>query len=379
MPIRARPRPRPALFLAAGLWLLQLAACSPVSLLVGAAGIATDTSMTWDVIKHVHAKLTEDDPRACFLVNSVQAALNGRCGAFVPGSLRAADIANSGYSGCLVAIAVRDPKLWPVLAELLEKGARPQACNGSPLVELAQLHPCPDFASASPASLAALQQLADTDPRAVRHDVVRMLSCPNARAVGFDHQLETWLDRGALEPSRLSFSPLDALHPDMLVSRFGRELEVAGHTAQAALGSYEGELPGGFEEALRLNQWAALDWWLVRLPQLANKVPPMQGGQLAWVPLQRVLVGNFMVDPTRRREMVEYLLARGANPWQRLPFSPDRSVVNYAQSIRSPLLSLLDPPLTKTVAHAAPKLARDESGGGSDRRASLHAQALRSP
>jgi hypothetical protein len=367
---------RPTLLLTACLWLLQLGGCSPVSLLIGAAGVATDTSMTWDIVKHVHAKLTEDDPRACFLVNSVQHALNGRCGQFEPGSLRVADIANSGYSGCLVAIATRDPKLWPVLPELLDKGAPINTCAVSPLVELAALQPCPDFASASPAALASIRVLAQTDPRAVRHDVMRMLSCPKARAVGLDHELEAWLDRGALEPAKLSFSPLDALHPDMLVGRFGRELETAGHTAQAALGSYDGELPSGYEEALRLNHWAALDWWLYRLPQLANRVPPMQGGQLAWVPLQRVLVGNFMVDPGQRRQMVEYLMAHGASPWQRLPFSPDRSVVNFAESIHSPLLALLDPPL-KPAAPAA-KMARGP-GGDVEARVSLRGQALRAP
>ena len=42
--------------------------------------------------------------------------------------------------------------------------------------------------------------------------------------------------------------------------------------------------------------------------------------------------------------MVEYLMARGASPWQRLPADPGRSVVQLAMDLRSPLLPLLDPP-----------------------------------
>jgi len=55
-------------------------------------GIGTDTSMTWDIVKHVHGKLTEDDPTPCALLNSVQRALNPRC-EFVAGSIRTADLA----------------------------------------------------------------------------------------------------------------------------------------------------------------------------------------------------------------------------------------------------------------------------------------------
>ena len=42
-----------------------LAGCTAPGLIIGAAGIATDTSMTWDIVKHVHGKLTEDDPTPC--------------------------------------------------------------------------------------------------------------------------------------------------------------------------------------------------------------------------------------------------------------------------------------------------------------------------
>ncbi|HEX2542252.1 MAG TPA: hypothetical protein VHM00_14360 [Caldimonas sp.] len=320
-----------------------LAGCSTTGLLLTAAGIATDTSVTWEIAKHVHAKLTQDDPTPCVLLNSVQRALNPRCD-YVPGSIRAIDLASTGLQACPLAIATRDPRLWRALPELIAKGARPDRCSQSPLVDLAQAEACPDFAAASPATLQAFIQLADDDPRAVRHDVFRMLGCPKARAVGLERVLTAWLDRGALQPGTLSFSPLGAAHPDLLVGRFGRELEVAGHLPGSALDGYEGILPTGFEEALRTSHWAALEWWLYRLPRLANLAPPARGGQLAWVPLQRVLLPGFLADPTSQREMVVFLMARGADPRARLPFEPTRTVIGFAAAMKSPMLAVLDPP-----------------------------------
>ncbi len=331
-----------------------LAACSPVGLLVSATGVATDTSMTWDIVKHVHGKLTEDDATPCIRLNSVQRALNARCD-YVAGSIKSADIARSGLQECALAAATRDPRLWRALPELLDKGATVDTCPGSPLVALADADPCPDFASASPAVLGAIRTLAESDPRAIRHDVFRMLSCPKARAAGLDRVLVTWLDRGKLEPGTLSFSPLDAADPDLLVSRFGRELEVAGHKPEAALDGYEGSLPSGFELALRNSNWAALDWWLYRLPQLANLAPPQGGGQLGWVPLQRVLQPGFLVYPQTQRDMVGFLMARGANPRQKLPFDPSKTVSAFAAEMNSPMLAVLQPPATRSATLADPR------------------------
>lgn len=320
-----------------------LSACTAPGLLLSAAGVATDTSMTWDIVKHVHAKLTEDDPTPCLMLNSVRRAVNPRCD-FVAGSIRKADLDASGLQACPLAIATADARLWRVLPELLEKGASVQRCARSPLLELAEADACPDFAAAPPAVLKSLAFLATSDPRAVRHDVFRMLSCPAARGAGLDRVLATWLDRGQLEPGTLSFSPLGALHPDLLGSRFSRELEVAGHTPQAALDNYEGTLASGYEEALRSSHWQALEWWLYRLPQLANQVPPSRGGQLAWVPLQRVLLPSFLADPSTQRDMVGYLMAHGADPRRQLPYDHGKTVIGFAASIRSPMLTLLDPP-----------------------------------
>ncbi|MDQ6629794.1 MAG: hypothetical protein M3Z29_15325 [Pseudomonadota bacterium] len=322
-----------------------LAACSPIGLAISAAGIATDTSMTWDIVKHVHGKFTEDDPTPCAMLNSVQRALNARC-EYRPGSIRSADIARSGLQDCPLALATRDPRLWRALPELIEQGATAEQCPASPLVALADSNPCPDFASAPAPVREALVGLARDDPRAVRHDVFRMLSCPGARAAGLDTVLTYWLDHGALEPGKLSFSPLDAADPELLLSRFGHELEVAGHRPETALDSYDGALPSGFEVALRNSNWAALEWWLYRLPRLANLAPPQRGGQLAWVPLQRVLLPGYLAYPTSQRDMVAFLIAHGADPRQKLPFDSAKTVLVFAAQMKSPMLALLEAPAT---------------------------------
>lgn len=331
-----------ALALALAVGAAALAGCTAPGLLISAAGIATDTSMTWDIVKHVHGKLTEDDPTPCLLLNSVQRALNARC-EFVAGSIRRADLASTGLQACPLVAATQDARLWRALPELIDSGASTERCSRSPLQALADADPCPDFTSASPAVLKALVFLAESDPRAVRHDVFRMLGCPSARAAGFDRVLLGWLDRGSLVPGSLSFSPLDAAHPDLLVARFGRELEVAGHTAETALDHYDGSLPSGFEEALRASHWAALEWWLYRLPRLANEAPPTRGGQLAWVPLQRVLLPGYLKDGGSQREMVVFLMGHGADPRRKLPFDPSKTVAGFAAAMKSPMLAVLEP------------------------------------
>ncbi len=337
---------------AATLVVAMLTACTAPGLLLTAAGVATDTSITWDIVKHVHGKLVEDDPTPCRFLNSVQRALNPRC-EFEAGSIAAADIVASGLQDCPLAAATRDARLWRALPELLAKGATAQRCFRSPLQDLAEADACPDFAVAPAEVRRSLVVLAESDPRAVRHDVFRMLSCPNARTAGLDQVLVGWLDRGKLEPGTLSFSPLGALHPDLLPSPFSRELEVAGHLAQTALDNYDGVLPGGFEEALRTSRWTALEWWIYRMPQLANQVPPTRGGQLPWVPLQRVLSPTFLSDRASQGDMVGFLMARGADPRKRLPFDPGRTIIGYAASIRSPMLAVLDPPPERPLPPAA--------------------------
>jgi hypothetical protein len=331
---------------------LLLGGCGTTGVLISAAGIATDTSVTWEIVKHLHAKATEGDDMPCNRLDSVQRALNVRCGAFVPGSVRVADLRSTALQGCALAVAVRDPRFWPALPEFIEKGASPEACARSPLVELAQADTCPDFSTATPAVLQSMRWLAEVDARAIHHDVLRMLSCPNAVRAGLDAPLASWLAQGDLDPGTVAFGPFGALHPDYLATPFARALEARGQTARAGLGGYDGVQPRGFELALRTGQWTALDWWLARVPELANRVPPAQGNQLPWVPLARVLTPGFMAHSESRTEMVEFLLARGANPWQKLPFDAGMSVVQYARALKSPQLGLLDPPVQPTVVAA---------------------------
>jgi hypothetical protein len=346
-----------------------LAGCTAPGLILTGMGIATDTSMTWDIVKHVHAQITADDPTPCALLNSVQRALNARC-PFEPGSIKTADLAKSGLQGCALSVATSDARVWRALPELIEKGAKSESCARAPLQDLAEADACPDFQSASPEVLKAIVLLADTDPRSVRHDVFRMFSCSRARAVGLDRVLVGWLDAGKLQPGTISFSPLEALDPQLLVSRFGRELQTAGHSSSAALDNYDGALPSGFEEALRTSNWAALDWWLYELPQLANLAPPSRGAQMSWVPLQRVLLPGFLADPAAQPEMVSFLLAHGANPRQKLPFDTSRTVIGFAKAIRSPVLTLLDAP-APALPSAIPPTAlasNGEAAGGARQR-----------
>lgn len=352
---------------------VALAGCTAPGLLLTAVGIGTDSSMTWDIVKHLHGKLTEDDATPCALLNTVQQALTPRCG-YVAGSIKVADIAHTGLQGCALAAATQDARLWPVLPELIDKGATVERCARSPLQDLAEADPCPDFQSASPAVLKSMVFLAESDPRAVRHDIFRMLGCSRARAVGLDSVLVTWLDRGSLQPGTLSFSPLEALDPDLLVTRLGRELEVAGHSSNAALDHYDGTLPSGFEEALRTSNWAALEWWFYELPQLANQAPPSRGGQMDWVPLQRVLLPGFLQDKASQAQMVAFLMAHGANPKKKLPFDPDKTVIAFAAAIKSPMLPLLDAPPAPTAVMPT-TLAR--SGGVKSPRDNPAARPLR--
>lgn len=326
-----------------------MAGCSGPGLLLTAAGVATDNSVTWDIVKHLHAKITEGDPTPCIRLDSVERALNARCGPFVPGSIKVRDIQETRLQGCLLAVAVRDQRLWDTVPELIEKGAGPQYCTDSPLLELAQMPACPDFKSASAATRQAFRALAEQDPRSVRRDVMRMLSCPSAVATGLDTVLDTWLARDDLEVGTVAFGPLDALHPAYLGSRFAVELEKRGHTAREGLGAYEGVQPRSFELALRDCQWVALTWWLARAPDLANRVPPAQAAQLAWSPLARVLTPNFLAYPAAQADMVKFLMDRGADPRRRLPFDDGVSIVDYARRLHSPVLTLLDPLATPPV------------------------------
>jgi hypothetical protein len=334
---------------------LSLSACTTTSLIISAAGVATDTSIPWAIAKHVHQKITEGDPLPCIQLNSVQRALAERCGAFLPGSIKAADVEFAGFGVCPLSVAARAPPFWPVLTELLQKGARLQNCQQSPLVDLAQNNACPDFQNATPASLRSLTHLAQSDGRAVHHDVLRLLSCPNGRSVGLDRLIDRWMAHGQLPVNGLSFSPLSALHPDHLHSPLAMALLAQGHSVQAALAAQDGKLPSGFEAALRASHWQALDWWLAQRPDLAQSVPPAKHTQLPWLPLARVLVPQFLEQPNTQAEMLKFLIARGASALQVLPSDNGKTVLAYAAQLNSPMLGLLGAAPAAVVIVGAPE------------------------
>ena len=355
---------RVAVLLAAALVAALAAGCSaPASLLVFAVEQGSSTSQdptcisagcaAAAVIQHAYDKYTEGDPVPCRKLNSVARALSGRCGAAPPGSLLTKDVTRSGLPRCPLSLAARDARFWPLLPELLSKGAQPEACEEPPLVALAEAQPCPNFGAASAESLQALRWLAVADARSVNHDVMRMLSCPAARTAGLSDVLDGWLAQGLLPATGLAFSPLGALHPAYLGSPFSQALEAQGHRAAAALRSekmQQARLPTAFDAALRSGDRSALDWWLDRLPALANRVPAAAANQLPWLPLARVITPNYLADPGQQGMLVSYLISRGADPWRPLPHDPRQSVVSYARLLDSPALAALDPPLLWPVA-----------------------------
>lgn len=314
-----------------------------------------------EVLAYAYGKATEGDPTPCFKLNSVARALSGRCGEFERGSLVTKDVAASGLPVCPLTAAARDPKLWPVLPELLEKGAQLERCVESPMAVLARTQPCPDFASASAESLQSLRYLAEADDRAIRHDVVRMLSCPKAIDRGLDRVVAAWIANGQLPTSGLAFSALSALDPMALGSSLSQALEAQGHEARLAFGGYDGRLAPGFDEALRRADLRALDWWLLRVPELANRVPAAQGGQMAWLPLARVLTPVYLEDASRQEAVVAFLLARGADPMRTLPHDGGTTVLAHARKLKSPALSLLDAPTTTLAGSGGEPVARNYS------------------
>lgn len=302
------------------------------------------------IVVHVIDKLTEGGPVPCHKLNSVERALQTRCGPFVAGSLKAADVAAPGLPVCPLAVAARHPALWPVLPELIARGANPERCAEPPLAALAHELPCAPFETASPAEIAALRWLAEADLRAVQHDTVRLLSCPSARAAGLHTVLDGWLAQGHLARGTVPFGVLGALHPTHLYSPFAARLEAQGHTARDGLGAYAGALPSGFDAALRSGDMIAVDWWLDRVPELARRVPGTDSHRLSWVPLAHAITPAYQPDAELREQTVIHLLARGADPMQRLPHDANLTVLALAQQVRSPLLPLLQAHRARSVA-----------------------------
>jgi hypothetical protein len=323
---------------------------------LAAGALLASGCTTTMIVAHVLEQINEGEP-SCVRLTPVERALQLRCGPYRPGTLRAADLAAPGVQICPLTLATREPRLWPVLPDLLALGAQPERCLESPLAALAQAQPCPDFGAAPAASVAALRWLAEADARSVQHDVVRMLSCPNARAARLDTVLDGWLAQGQLARGTTTFAPLGALHPTHLGSPLSAAMERQGHHARDALGAQSGTLPSGFDAALRNADFTALDWWLARAPELIDRVPARQGREFAWVPLARVITPGYMPEAQQRAQTTAYLLSRGADPSKPLPHDKSQSVLSLARQIGSPLVATLErggaPSSTRSAALAA--------------------------
>jgi hypothetical protein len=66
-----------------------------------------------------------------------------------------------------------------------------------------------------------------------------------------------------------------------------------------------------------------------------------------------VLVSGFLQHPDSQRDMVVFLMARGADPAQALPSDPRRTVVSFAAQMKSPLLPVLEPKSARAGSGAA--------------------------
>jgi hypothetical protein len=235
---------------------------------IGVIGIATDTSVSWSIAKHIHDKWVEGGPVPCYYLNSVERALAPHCMPYQAGLMKSADLAATHrLPMCPLAMAARDSRLWPALPELIEKGAMPEACAQAPLVELAQMNACPDFSATTPQVRESLQWLAQADARAIHHDVMRMLTCPNSRAVGFDQVVVRWVAQGQMPPGAgvqpvVGAASRSADHAARGSARSWRP------QVRTALDPYEGKLRSGFEEAFRsttsrrsIGGWRARPSW----------------------------------------------------------------------------------------------------------------------
>ena len=367
-----------------------LAGCTAPGLILTAAGIATDTSMTWEMVKHVHA------PAHRGRSDAVRDAQQRAARAQRPLRVRRRQHPRRRHRQERPAgvparrAATRDARLWRALPELIEKGAGYERCARSPLQDLAEIDACPNFQAAPRRrSCKAIVYLADNDPRSVRHDVFRMLSCRNARAPSASTRCSSAGSIAAsCSPARCRSARSRRSIPRCWCRASAASCEVAGHSPQRCARPLRRQPAGGFEEALRTSHWAALEWWFYELPQLANRAPPSRGAQMAWVPLQRVLLPGYLVNPDTQADTVRFLMAHGADPRIKLPFDQGKNVITFAAadqepdgracSTRPPRSAVPAPRRRWRRARPAPKAAA-RAGARRGRRARRRASIRKSP
>ena len=84
--------------------------------------------------------------------------------------------------------------------------------------------------------------------------------------------------------------------------------------------------------------------------------------EMSWVPLQRVLLPGYLVNPETQADTIRFLMAHGADPRGKLPFDKGKSVVAFAATIKSPMVALLDQPAVRAVPMPATTLAQTPTG-----------------
>ena len=92
---------------------------------------------------------------------------------------------------------------------------------------------------------------------------------------------------------------------------------------------------------------------------------------MAWVPLQRVLLPGYLVNPETQADTVRFLMAHGADPRVKLPFDQGKNVIGFAAAIKSPMVALLDAPAPRAVPVPATTLAQTATGAGAGRAAGV--------
>ena len=76
-----------------------------------------------------------------------------------------------------------------------------------------------------------------------------------------------------------------------------------------------------------------------------------------------MLQPGFLAEPSRQKELLAFLLARGADPWKPVPGGVHGSVIQYARFLQSPHVSLLDAPPQATTVPSTGLMAQAIDGG----------------
>jgi hypothetical protein len=274
-----------------------------------------------------------DLPPACSSLSTVEQALTPRCGGYKTGMLVTKDVNTPFRSDCPLTKFASQSGLWNGLPELIAKGAKPEHCNRAPLVAMADVQACPDFAAMPAPTLAAVRWLAVGDAQSVSAPVLHMLSCPSAKQAGLSDVITTWVAQQSLSPSQVRFSPLSALHPSSLREPWVALLLAGGH--KAALAAEQDA--SAYEHALREGDVPTLQWWTQQAPQLVHRVPAKGVGYVPWLPLARLMTPGFAASDAARQRSLDFLLASGAKPGATLPHDRTETVLSYTRRVQPQL------------------------------------------